>query len=138
MPHQDLLIDQDFQQATDEQADLRSRRQAGRGDPETRDVRDPVARTRGAPRAVRSCRPGRSVAPGTTMASETEHEWLRWPCHDTTTPWLYNQQSALCLGHPAHRPLPPPTRRCLPDIDIVLKEAWIKLVCRVHVLAKRG
>src|ERR687893_2715112 len=50
------------------------------------------------------------------------------------TPWLYNQQSALC-GYPVHRPLPP-TRRCLSDIDIVPKEAWIKLVSRVHVPAK--
>ena len=55
----------------------------------------------------------------------------------TPTPWLYNQQSALCLGYPVHRPLPPtPTRRYLSDVGIVPKEAWIKPVSGVHVLAK--
>ena len=54
----------------------------------------------------------------------------------TPTPWLYYQQSALC-GYPVHRPLPPtPTRRYLPDVGIVPKEAWIKPMSGVHMPAK--
>ena len=79
--------------------------------------------------------PTRSICSPGHNYGQRNRAWIASLALPRPTPWLCNQQSALCLGYPVHRPLPP-TRRCLSDIDLVPKEAWIKPVSCVHVPAK--
>jgi hypothetical protein len=90
----------------------------------------PTARIRKTGSRARTVRrTGRAAAlrnglevPLTHNASEAKSAWLRWPDHDLT-PWVvFNQQSALCLGYPVHRSLPP-TRRSSSDEILLPGEA---------------